>query len=134
MPTPSDRQWLADVRSGHPRGPFGHREHLRLAWLLLDDTGFTTQAEEELSRIVEGIAVAHGKPQRYNRTLTGAWVKIVAHCRNVGGGASFEELLRRHPWLLDKRIITRHYTSRRLASAQARKTWVAPDLRPLPSA
>ena len=132
MPTPSDRQWLADVQSGHPRGPFGHREHLRLGWLLLDDTGCTSRAEEEVSRIIERIAVTHGKPQRYNRTLTDAWVKIVAHCRNAANGASFEELLRRHPWLLDKRIITRHYTSRRLASAQARKAWVAPDLHPLP--
>ncbi|HET7414097.1 MAG TPA: hypothetical protein VFI97_00165, partial [Arthrobacter sp.] len=114
-------------------GTFGHREHLRLAWLLLDDTGCPSRAEEEVSRIIERIAITHRKPQRYNRTLTDAWVKIVAHCRNAAGGASFEELLMQHPWLFDKRIITRHYTSRRLASTQARRTWVAPDLRPLPS-
>lgn len=134
MLTPSDRQWLADLRSGHPSGPFGHREHLLLAWLLLDDTGSIARAEKEVSRIVGHMAVAHGKPQRYNRTLTDAWVKILAHCRNAPGCGSFEEMLKRHPWLLDKRIITRHYSSSRLASTQARKTWVAPDLRPIPSA
>jgi hypothetical protein len=115
-------------------GPFGHREHLRLAWLLLNDTASPLRPEEEVSRIVARIAAAHGKPQRYNRTLTDAWVKIVDHCRSAAGCDSFEELLRQHPWLLDKRVITRHYTSRRLASAKARRVWVAPDLGPIPSA
>ncbi|HEY3529943.1 MAG TPA: hypothetical protein VGK78_12410 [Nocardioides sp.] len=134
MLDPRDRRWLAEVRRGHHHGPFGHREHLRVAWLLLEDTESTSRAEEEVSRIVRSLAVRHGKPQRYNRTLTDTWVRIVAHCRAASGSDSFDDLLARHPWLLDKRVIRRHYTSRLLASPQARRTRVEPDVLALPTA
>lgn len=43
--------------------------------------------------------------------------------------ASFAES---HPALLDKRLLTRHYTARTLASPAARAGWAEPDLAPFP--
>jgi hypothetical protein len=45
---------------------------------------------------------------------------------------TFDELLRRNPGLLDKRLLTRFYSSRLLASPAARTGWVEPDLKSFP--
>jgi hypothetical protein len=42
--------------------------------------------------------------------------------------ADFDAFAERHPALLDKRLLTRHYTAAVLASPQARAGWVEPDL------
>jgi hypothetical protein len=128
----SDAQWLAAVGTGRPPGPFGHREHLRLAWLALEAAPSTSDAQDRVSDAIRAIAGGMGVPQRYNRTVTDAWVRIVAHCRAAGRARTFDELLRDHPWLLDKRLLMRHYTSRTLASDPARRGWVEPDVRPIP--
>ena len=131
----ADRDWLDAVRLGRPPGDFGHRDHLRLAWLLLADGRGLAAAQDDVSLAVKRIAEHHGVPQRYNRTVTDAWVRIVAHCRSaVPDARSIDELLAAVPWLLDKRLLLRHYSSRVLASDVARREWVPPDLAPIPAA
>jgi hypothetical protein len=39
----------------------------------------------------------------------------------------------RNPGLMDKRLLTRFYHPRTLASPTARASWVQPDLHPFPS-
>jgi hypothetical protein len=46
--------------------------------------------------------------------------------------ATFDAYLAHSPRLLDKRLLTRFYSSRVLASAPARTGWVEPDLAPFP--
>ena len=129
----NNAHWLAQVESGHPPHGFGHYEHLRLAWLVLDDEPDLDAATERVSRTVLSLAERHGQPQAYNRTITDAWVRILAHCRVADPGATLDETVQRRPWLLDKRLLTRHYSPRVLASATARTNWVEPDLVPLPA-
>jgi hypothetical protein len=121
------------VRAGHPPGAFGHREHLRLAWLALDQEPDVGAATEYVSAAVLAIAIRHGQQQRYNRTVTEAWVRVVAHCRGQIPFGTFDDLLAERPWLFDKRLLVRHYSSRVLASAAARITAVDPDLHPIPA-
>jgi len=45
-----------------------------------------------------------------------------------GSVTDFDAFAERYPALLDKRLLTRHYTSAALASPQARADWVEPDL------
>ena len=111
---------------------FGHREHLLLAWQALEASASVAAAQESVSTFVKAIADSHGVPQRYNRTVTDAWVRIVSHCREHDADGSFDLMLQRHPWLLNKRALLSHYTSRTLASERARRTWVEPDLQPIP--
>jgi hypothetical protein len=124
--------WLSQVRTGHPVGEFGHREHLLLAWLVLDEYVDTADAQDEVSLIIRRIATAQGVPQRYNRTVTDAWVRIVAHCRADSGATDFGALLAAYPWLLDKRALLKHYTSRTLASDEARREFVDGDVLAVP--
>lgn len=129
----TDRQaWLAHVRTGHPQGEFGHREHLLLAWMVLEESATVDEAQDEVSRIIHRIASAQGVPQRYNRTVTDAWVRIVAHSRTSAGAPDFDATLAHYPWLMDKRALLKHYTSRTLASERARREFVDGDLLAVP--
>jgi hypothetical protein len=47
-------------------------------------------------------------------------------------GQDFAAFAERYPTLFDKRLLTRHYTSRVLASPAAKASWVEPDLAPFP--
>jgi hypothetical protein len=47
-------------------------------------------------------------------------------------GGDFEDFAARHPALLDKRLLTQHYSPAVLASAAARAGWVDPDRLPFP--
>jgi hypothetical protein len=60
-------------------------------------------------------------------------VEIVAHHVDADPDcADFGTFAARHPALLDKRLLTRHYRSSTLAAAPARRDWVEPDLLPFP--
>lgn len=128
----NDEAWLAKVEAGDPHGEFGHREHLRLAWLVLAREADLAAATGRVSQTIYRLAVRHGRPQRYNQTVTDAWVRIVAHCRDQQPSADFDDMLRDRRWLFDKRLLLRHYSSRVLASDIARRQWVEPDLQAIP--
>ena len=111
---------------------FGHREHLHLAWLAVRRHG-PSAATDLVGAGIQRTARYAGAPQKYHATMTGAWVRLVAH-HVAAGPDSFGEFLERYPRLLDKRLLTGHYTSARLASAKARQSWLDPDVAPLPAA
>jgi hypothetical protein len=129
----TDRDWLAAVRAGHPPAGFGHREHLRLAWLALESTEDLAAAEEEVSGSIRAVAAAHGEPQKYHQTVTSAWLRIVRHARAAQDACGFDELLAAAPWLFDKRLLLHHYSSQTLASESARNAYVEPDLLAIPA-
>jgi hypothetical protein len=85
------------------------------------------------SRWIQGIAAHERAPQKYHHTVSRAWVEVVAHHVDADPDcADFGTFAARHPALLDKRLLTRHYRSSTLAAAPARRGWVEPDLLPFP--
>jgi hypothetical protein len=117
------------VGSGGHSGRFGHREHIYLAFVAArrgDATGL-------LRDWLRQIAASHGTPGRYHETITTAWAQIVAHHLSADPAiASFDSFAARYPALLDKSLLSRHYSQAALASPTARATWIAPDLTPIP--
>ncbi|MBO1417103.1 hypothetical protein, partial [Streptomyces sp. FH025] len=100
-----------------------------LTWLAVRRHGATAA----LDLVGEGIrrtATKAGAPQKFHVTMTRAWVALVA--RHAGDAADFEEFAARHPELLDRDLLTRHYRPGTLADERARTTWVEPDLMPFP--
>ena len=92
---------------------------------------------ELLRRAVAGwirhLAAYQRAPQKFHATVTRAWVEIVAHHMATAPQATdFVTFAGRHPALLDKRLLTRHYSSRVLASPAAKTGWAEPDLAPFP--
>ncbi|HET7015817.1 MAG TPA: hypothetical protein VFI65_17990 [Streptosporangiaceae bacterium] len=115
---------------GHGGGRFGHREHIHLAFI----AARRGDAAGLLRGWIRQIAASHGTPDRYHETITTAWAQIVVHhIRAAPGISDFDAFAARFPALLDKTLLTRHYSPAALASPAARATWLAPDLTPIPS-
>ena len=111
---------------GGPGGAFRHRQHVHLAFIAIRRYGPERAAEQVGSWI--RCLTAHA-PQKYHATITRAWTEIVAHHVAADGSVTdFDAFAERYPALLDKRLLTRHYTTAALASPQARAGWVEPDL------
>jgi hypothetical protein len=111
-------------------GAFRHRQHIHLAFIATRRYGMM-QAADKVSSWIRHLTV-HA-PQKFNATVTRAWTEIVAH--HVAADPSvtdFEAFAERHPALLDKRLLARHYTGAALASPRARGGWVEPDLAAFP--
>jgi hypothetical protein len=111
-------------------GRFGHREHVHLAFIAAKQGDATGLLRDWLRQI----AATHGTPDRYHETITTAWAKIVAHHVSTDPAITdFGSFAARYPALLDKALLTRHYSQAALASPTARTNWVTPDLTPIPS-
>jgi len=112
--------------SGPAHRAFRHRQHVHLAFIAVRRYG-PARAADEVSGWVRHLT-AHA-PQKYHATVTRAWTEIVArHMAADPSVTDFDAFAERYPALLDKRLLTRHYTARALASPQARAGWVEPDL------
>ncbi len=62
---------------------------------------------------IRHLAAYQRAPQKFHTTVTRAWVEIVAHHMAAGPPApDFASFADRYPPLLDKRLLTRHYSSR----------------------
>jgi hypothetical protein len=117
-----------------PGGTFRHREHIHLAYLAVRRHG-TDRAADKVSAWIRHLAAYQRAPQKFNATVTRAWTEIVAyHMAIAPPGTDFAGFAERYPALLDKRLLTRHYTARTLASPAARTGWVEPDLAAFPGA
>jgi hypothetical protein len=143
-------EFLAQVAP--PDGGFRHRQHIHLAYLAVRRHG-TAEATVRIGSWIRQLAAYERAPQKYNATVSRAWTEIVGHhvVADLAGlagrgivasapvaagagtaGAEFEDFATRHPALLDKRLLTRHYSPAVLASAAARTGWVEPDRIPFP--
>jgi len=111
---------------------FHHRDHLRVAWLLLRrmDAASATRA---MSAGIRRFAAAHGHEAIYHETLTQFWVRIVAHmARERTDVSAFDAFIAAFPQALDTGLPHRHWHSDTIWSAAARAAWVEPDLLALP--
>ncbi len=113
-------------------GAFRHREHIHLAYIAVQRYG-PGQATAVVAGWLKHMAAYHRAPQKFHATITRAWVEIVAYHMAAGPLApDFASFADRYPPLLDKRLLTRHYSSRALASPAARTGWLEPDLASFP--
>jgi hypothetical protein len=126
---PAFTELVAQVMADADR--FGHREHVHLTWLAIRHHGVST-AIDLVSEGIQRTARYQGVPQKYNATVSRAWVELVGHHEAERGEGDFDNFATHHAALLDKRLLTRFYRPATLASPQARTGWVEPDLNPFP--
>lgn len=110
---------------------FGHRQHVHLTWLAVKRYG-TAAAVDLVSEGIQRTARYAGVPQKYNATVSRAWVELVGHHAAEGETGGFDAFAGRNPALLDKKLLTRFYRPSTLAGVPARTGWVEPDLAPFP--
>jgi hypothetical protein len=126
---PDFDQLMAEVLRGASR--FGHREHLHLTWLAVRHFG-PVRAVDVISDGIQRTARYQGAPQKYNATVSRAWVELIAHHVAERPENDFSRFVSHHTALLDKRLLLRFYRSTTLAGHQAREGWVEPDAHAFP--
>jgi hypothetical protein len=117
------------------RHGFAHREHLELVWRYLGHHDLAT-AQGLTEDAICHVAAAHGRPDKFHRTMTWSWVRLVAVHRHRSSARSFDEFIAEHRALLDTGLLDRHYLPTTLGDPAARVTCVEPDrlaFPPLPS-
>ncbi len=116
-----------------PNAQFRHRDHLRLAWLLVRRLGPDAGSDAVASGI-RSFATQHGNPEKYHETLTRFWARIVSHHATAHPAIDdFDAFIAAFPHLLDKSLPYRHWHPETMNSAEARARWVEPDVLALPA-
>jgi len=115
-----------------PASDFHHADHVRLAWIYLGRES-KPAAAERFEQSLQRFAAHYGVSEKYHRTMTLAWICLVAAARCATPEAcTFEAFAERNSELFDQKLLNRYYTPERLASCEARARWVIPDLLDLP--
>jgi hypothetical protein len=107
---------------------FRHREHLRLAWVCVQEAGDVHAAGERIKRLIRQFAAAAGHPGKYHETLTIFWVRLLAELKARCGDIPFAAVIADNPEILDKDFVLRFYPREVLFSDKARHEWIAPPL------
>jgi hypothetical protein len=115
---------------------FNHAAHVRLAYIYLVE-GDIDSAVQKMRESLRAFLQHHGiPPGKFHETLTRAWVLAVRHFMTRSGNeyasASAADFIAQNPELLDSRIMLTHYSASVLFSADARASFVEPDLDPIP--
>jgi len=115
-----------------------HEAHLRVGlWHLLRFTPAEAMARMQMG--IRALDAAHGTPNsgdwRYHETVTQFYVVLLGdflegHDRSMPEDRVAESLIE---LLGDRDLPLQYYSRARLSSPSARRQWVEPDLRPLPS-
>ncbi len=128
----NDAEFLSTFLKGWPpEQRFGHYEHLRAAWLVIDRHG-PDGAAEIVGERLKAMAVAQGKAPLYNETMTRLWIRLIAHVGEAMGPiGGVDAAIATAPLLLDKGLPQRHWSRTVMFGPEARVRWVEPDLMPL---
>jgi hypothetical protein len=122
-----DREFIAAFEACTlPASHFTHRNHVRLAWLVLREAPLLPA----LTRFAEGLkqyATSLGAAAKYHETITWAFLFVI-HER-MRDESSFEAFAEVNEDLFAwQALMARYYRSETLASARARTTFVMPDV------
>lgn len=139
--TADDAGFLADFESGRlEKAKFKHRDHVRLAWILLRVSA-PDDARARVERGIRAFATLHGVPGLFHVTVTEAWMQLVRRTLAAAPAdewveepLSFDTWISSHAELLDAGLLARHYSDAVLKSDAARVGWVEPDLQPIADA
>jgi hypothetical protein len=125
-----DLEWMQAFESCTlPAASFHHADHVKMAFLYLQK--FTSL--EALSRFSSGLtrfATANGKPDRYNETVTWAFLLLIRERIARGGSTpTWAEFSAANPDLLcwDDSILKKYYRPETLTSELAKRIFLFPD-------
>ena len=114
---------------------WNHRAHVRVAYLYASQY----ELEDALTRMRAGLHAlnaAHRVPEAvdrgYHETITVAFMRLILAACRLRPTKCSAEFCDAHPDLMTKDILQLYYSRKRLMSLAAKKTFVEPDLAPLP--
>ncbi len=112
---------------------FGHEAHVRLAYVYLAESGVEPAVQRMRQALLAFLEHNDVPRSKFHETLTRSWILAVRHFMNKSSSTSADDFMSRNPELLDSRIMLTHYSAEVLFSAEARESFVEPDLDPIPN-
>lgn len=126
----TDDQFMASFEDCSLAGEsFDHRAHVRMAYLYLRRYPIL-EAVERFSSALTRFAAAKGKPNRYNETVTWAFLFLIRERQaRAGCTQTWEEFAENNADLMSwkKNILRKYYRDETLASDMAKRIFVLPD-------
>ena len=125
----SNQEIIRQFESGElPPESFHHADHVRLAFAYLREYPPLTALDKFCSALKQ-FAARLGKSEKYNETITYAYLFLIRERMALCSGADWDEFAQRNPELLvwKNGILNRYYQSKTLESDFARKVFVFPD-------
>jgi hypothetical protein len=119
-----------------PKAAWHHRQHFKLACLYLRRHPLET-ASVKISKNIKADNKAHGVEESltsgFHETMTQAWLRLVHFtlCQN-GPAENADAFFEQNPQLSEKKVLRFFCTRERLLSAEAKATFIEPDLIALP--
>jgi hypothetical protein len=89
-------------RGAVPSADFHHADHLRLAWVYLDEASSLEEATARMAAALRRFATNAGRPEKYSDAVTSFFMRELAAARAAIPGAALCDVLRVYPHLLDK--------------------------------
>lgn len=123
---------VAEFEAGRlPSHRWSHRAHLAVAVVYLTREWFD-YALDRIRRHINLHNHARGNPGGYHETITVLHMRrIAAYLRTRAEPPTLVQAVEEVYALCNGRWLSAHYSPERLASAEARRSWVEPDLAPL---
>lgn len=112
-----------------PAESFHHGDHVRAAFLYLSRYP-VLEAIERFSSALKNFATANGKPDRYNETVTWAFLLLIRErVARAGSPQTWTQFAEANPDLLSWRenILKKYYREETLSSDLAKETFLLPD-------
>lgn len=111
---------------------FNHQAHVRLAYIYLTEGDADSAVQKMRDALLKFLEHNNVPRSKFHETLTRAWVLAVQHFMNRSTSTSATDFIAKNPELLDSKIMLTHYSASTLFSADARASFVQPDLDPIP--
>jgi hypothetical protein len=119
-----------------PLDLWNHRAHLKVAYLYLIRFSF----DESLRKLRTGIQaynaahkIADSQTSGYHETMTNAWLQLVhTTLSQFGPAACADAFFEVQAQLSQKRALLLFYSRERIMSLEAKRSFIPPDLAPLP--
>jgi predicted metal-dependent hydrolase len=112
-----------------PESDFGHRAHVRAAYLYLQAAGFAA-ALARMRCAIRNYARHLGNAHRYHETMTVAYLALIQqHICERGDGGSWENFALENPELLQPGLLLQYYARAQLDSELARRVFLLPSRR-----
>jgi hypothetical protein len=123
-----DQTLLTSFEAGRlAANEFGHREHVRVAFLYLRSSEDFGAAGARFRAALRAFTVTHGVPQKFHETLTWAWLALVREKMEGHRDLTSEALLARCPELARADALSSVYDLAALiADPLARQVFVLP--------
>ena len=104
---------------------FHHADHVRVAHDLLCKYAFI-DAVAIYAKGIKTLATKAGAPQKFNTTITYAFMSLIAERMTTAGQSDFDAFVSKSPDFLSKNALGKWYTSERQQSDLARTVFLLP--------